>query len=94
VVGTVASLELLHACALIHDDVMDGSDTRRGQPAVHRRFASMHRTEAWHGDPTPSARRAILLGDMCLSGPTNAAPAACRRRVGAAATSSTRCAPS
>ena len=43
------SLELLQACALIHDDVMDGSDTRRGQPAVHRRFASHHRGASWLG---------------------------------------------
>src|SRR5262249_34968932 len=39
VVAAVASLELLQASALVHDDVMDASDTRRGEPAVHRRFA-------------------------------------------------------
>ena len=31
-----AALELLHAFALIHDDLMDDSDTRRGRPALHR----------------------------------------------------------
>ena len=63
-----AALELFQACALIHDDVMDGSDTRRGQPAVHRRFASMHRSEGWVGDPEAfGAGAAILLGDLCLS---------------------------
>jgi geranylgeranyl diphosphate synthase type I len=67
VVDAAASLELFQACALIHDDVMDGSDTRRGQPAVHRRFASMHRAEAWSGDPEAFGRgAAILLGDLCL----------------------------
>jgi geranylgeranyl diphosphate synthase type I len=67
IVATVASLELLHACALIHDDVMDGSDTRRGQPAVHRRFAAVHRGERWHGSPDGfGLSAAILLGDMCL----------------------------
>jgi geranylgeranyl diphosphate synthase type I len=35
-----AALELLQASALVHDDVMDASDTRRGGPAVHRQFAS------------------------------------------------------
>ena len=38
--AAAASLELLQASALIHDDVMDASDTRRGAPAVHRQFAA------------------------------------------------------
>ncbi len=38
-----AALEMVQACALVHDDVMDGSDRRRGIPTAHRRFASMHR---------------------------------------------------
>ncbi len=42
-ISVATSLELLQACALIHDDVMDGSDTRRGMPAAHRRFATLHR---------------------------------------------------
>lgn len=62
-----AALEFLHACALIHDDVMDGSDTRRGNPAIHRRFERMHREAQLAGD---SARygeaSAILLGDLAL----------------------------
>ncbi|MCA1712028.1 MAG: polyprenyl synthetase family protein [Actinobacteria bacterium] len=67
VVTAAASLELLQACALIHDDVMDGSDTRRGQPAMHRRFAALHRGEDWHGDPEAfGLSAAVLLGDLCL----------------------------
>lgn len=67
VVAAVACLEWLQACALIHDDVMDRSDTRRGAPAVHRRFASLHRAEGWRGDPeTFGHSAAILLGDLCL----------------------------
>ena len=42
VLDVAAGLELLHAFALIHDDVMDGSDTRRGQPSMHRRFQRRH----------------------------------------------------
>ncbi len=68
VVTAAAALELFQACALIHDDVMDGSDTRRGKPAVHRRFASLHRTESWVGDPEAFGMgAAVLLGDLCLS---------------------------
>ena len=67
-VVAAAALELFQACAIIHDDVMDGSDTRRGLPAVHRRFAGMHRTEGWLGDPEGFGMgAAILLGDLCLS---------------------------
>lgn len=62
------SLEFLQACALIHDDVMDGSDTRRGLPAAHRRFASLHRDQTWLGSPENfGVGAAILLGDLCLS---------------------------
>lgn len=67
IVAAASALELVHACALIHDDVMDGSDTRRGQPAVHRRFASLHRVSGWSGDPgTFGSSAAILLGNLCL----------------------------
>ncbi len=67
IVAAAAALELLHACALIHDDVMDDSDLRRGRPAAHRRFAALHRGEEWHGDAAAFGRSAaILLGDVCL----------------------------
>jgi geranylgeranyl diphosphate synthase type I len=63
-----ASLELLQASALIHDDVMDGSDTRRGQPAAHRRFEALHGASAWRGSAEAfGAGAAILLGDVCLT---------------------------
>jgi geranylgeranyl diphosphate synthase type I len=67
VVAGSAALELVQASALIHDDVMDASDTRRGDPAMHRRFASLHRTSGWRGDPAGfGTAAAILLGDLCL----------------------------
>ena len=67
-VAAATALELLQACALIHDDVMDGSDTRRGLPAAHRRFATLHRGNEWLGSPEGfGVGAAILLGDLCLS---------------------------
>jgi geranylgeranyl diphosphate synthase, type I len=67
-VRAATALELLQACALIHDDVMDGSDTRRGLPAAHRRFATLHRGNEWLGSSEGfGVGAAILLGDLCLS---------------------------
>ena len=62
-----ASLEMLHASALVHDDYMDASDTRRGRPATHRAFEAEHRAAGWRGDPEQyGAAAAILLGDLLL----------------------------
>jgi geranylgeranyl diphosphate synthase type I len=67
-VVAAASLELFQACAIIHDDVMDGSDTRRGRPAVHKRFTQLHQAQSWNGSPDAfGAGAAILLGDLCLA---------------------------
>ncbi len=62
-----AALELLHACALVHDDVIDASATRRGLATVHRLFAERHRERDWHGSPEQfGLSAAILLGDLSL----------------------------
>ncbi len=62
-----ASLEVLHASALVHDDYMDASDTRRGRPATHRAFEAEHRAARWRGAPEQyGAAAAILLGDLLL----------------------------
>jgi geranylgeranyl diphosphate synthase, type I len=66
-VAAVASLELMHASALIHDDIVDASATRRGEPSVHRRFADLHARCGWSGDAGAFGRASgILLGDLCL----------------------------
>lgn len=68
IAAAAASMEFLQACALIHDDVMDDSDTRRGQPALHRRFAAEHETNNWTGSADRFGQAAaILLGDLCLA---------------------------
>ncbi|MGW4487436.1 polyprenyl synthetase family protein [Amycolatopsis sp. NPDC004368] len=66
-VRAVASLELLHCFALAQDDVMDGSDLRRGRPALHTRFARWHRDQGWSGSPARFGESAaILSGDLFL----------------------------
>jgi geranylgeranyl diphosphate synthase type I len=63
-----ASLELLHASALVHDDYMDASDTRRGRASSHRIFESAHADAGWGGNPQQyGAAAAILLGDLLLT---------------------------
>lgn len=64
-VDAAAALELLHAFALLHDDVLDDSPLRRGEPTAHERHAAAHRAAGWAGE----ARRygegvAALAGDL------------------------------
>ncbi|MDQ3915541.1 MAG: polyprenyl synthetase family protein [Actinomycetota bacterium] len=51
IVRAAASLELLHTFAIVHDDIMDAADERRGEEAVHAR----------HGVGV-----GILVGDLAL----------------------------
>ncbi len=63
-----AALEVLHASALVHDDLMDASDTRRGRPSTHVAFSASHRRAGWSGDSEQyGAAAAILLGDLLLT---------------------------
>jgi geranylgeranyl diphosphate synthase, type I len=68
VVDVGAALELLHTFALIHDDVMDGSGTRRGLDAVHQRFIRAHDDGGWRGEPRRFGEGiAILVGDFACT---------------------------
>jgi geranylgeranyl diphosphate synthase, type I len=65
--GPALALELLHTCALVHDDVIDRAATRRGRPTVHHAFARRHTRAGWSGDPTLYGEAlAILLGDLAF----------------------------
>ncbi len=67
IVSAASALEIFHAAALVHDDIIDHSDTRRGAPSAHKLFESLHQSEGWAGDPVSFGRAsAILLGDLLL----------------------------
>jgi geranylgeranyl diphosphate synthase, type I len=67
IINAAAALELLHAGALVHDDLMDASDTRRGQPSLHRQFEARHAGRGWHGSAGAFGMGvAILLGDLLI----------------------------
>ncbi len=64
-VDAAAAVEMLHAFALAHDDIMDASVSRRGHPTVHVRFADLHRKSGFQGDPDRWGEAvAILVGDL------------------------------
>ncbi|MFT3942893.1 MAG: polyprenyl synthetase family protein [Ancrocorticia sp.] len=63
-----AALELYQMSALVHDDVIDDSETRRGLPAAHTAFRTRHATNNWLGSADDFGRAgAIILGDLLLS---------------------------
>ncbi len=67
IVAIASSLEVFHAAALVHDDIMDNSDLRRGRPSAHRQFEAQHRAAAWDGSPERYGEAsALLLGDLLL----------------------------
>ncbi|MER7477087.1 polyprenyl synthetase family protein [Streptomyces sp. NPDC126510] len=68
VLRTGAALELLQACALIHDDLMDGSPLRRGGPAMHVDFTHGHRAGRANGSAEAfGTSAAVLAGDLALA---------------------------
>lgn len=61
------AVELFQTAALIHDDVLDRSDTRRGLPSTHRALEALHTSQDWLGDGARYGENsAILAGDLAL----------------------------
>ncbi len=62
------ALEVFHAGALVHDDIMDRSDTRRGEASAHRHFENHHREQGFGKDPAHYGEStALLVGDLMLA---------------------------
>jgi len=62
------ALELFHDFALVHDDIIDQSDLRRGKPSMHAYFERLHIAERWRGDERRFGETfGILSGDLLLT---------------------------
>ena len=67
-IAAAAALEVFQAAALVHDDLIDNSDTRRGRPSAHRALEALHRARGWDGDAAAFGRAsAILSGDLLVA---------------------------
>lgn len=67
-VDAAAALEVLHAYALLHDDVADDSSLRRGVPTAHARYSTTHLAAGWAGEPRRFGEAvAVLAGDLARS---------------------------
>lgn len=68
ILNALSAFEFIQACALIHDDIIDRSDTRRGFPTAHRTFESRHRERGWLGSSEHyGVSQAILIGDLAFA---------------------------
>jgi geranylgeranyl diphosphate synthase type I len=66
-ITALSSLELVHVCALIHDDLMDASDIRRGAPSIHKQFETIHKVKNLHGSSEQFGLAAsVLMGDLAI----------------------------
>ena len=67
IIDAGAALELMHAFALFHDDVMDDAGSRRGTPTTHAVFAHEHAAAGWAGESRRFGEGvAILVGDLAF----------------------------
>jgi geranylgeranyl diphosphate synthase, type I len=63
-----AAIEMLHAFALFHDDVIDDAATRRGHETTHRRLSAIHAEDGLAGESRRHGEgMAVLIGDIAYS---------------------------
>lgn len=63
-----AALEFYQAAALVHDDIVDRAEERRGRPSFHRQLEAAHRENEWLGDGAHfGSASAVLAGDLLLA---------------------------
>jgi geranylgeranyl diphosphate synthase, type I len=68
ILKAASALEIFHAFCLVHDDIMDDSDLRRGRPTLHRILEEQHANARWRGGSRQfGIAAAILLGDLCMA---------------------------
>jgi len=68
ILSLAVSLEVFHAAALVHDDIMDNSDTRRGMPSAHRAFEVLHAERGYAGSAEHfGLSTSLLMGDLLLA---------------------------
>ena len=70
VLRATSALELVQGCALVHDDLIDDSATRRGEPTVHARWQSRHRAGGWvraETSPTPLSTCPTITSEVARS---------------------------
>lgn len=67
-VRAAVGVEMLHTFAVIHDDIIDQSDTRRGRPTSHKFFEGFHYENELRGDAVHfGVSQAILAGDLAFA---------------------------
>ncbi len=63
VLDAAVAVEFVHTCALVHDDLIDRSDARRGRPSSHAAFAAW--ADGWSERPDRFGEAAaVLAGDL------------------------------
>ena len=66
VMNAALAIELTHSALLMHDDIMDGDELRRGQPAMHRQYQTMGEGKGWHHPERFGVNMGICAGDATL----------------------------